>query len=95
VLLVGGSSTRHVQATASSSIGTERSRCLQSAQLGDPPEALGYSEKLGTPETYLDARDTDADMCGLYHADVICAIPNGEENGLEVFLHQLDDKSFL
>ena len=43
----------------------------------------------------LNSRDTDTNVCGLDHADVVGAVADREQVRLEVFLHQLDDEGFL
>lgn len=45
--------------------------------------------------TYLHARNTDTDMCGLNHADIVGSITNSQKDCLLVFLDELDDKGFL
>lgn len=43
----------------------------------------------------LDARDTDADVRGLDHRDVVGAVANREEDRFQVFFNELDDEGFL
>jgi hypothetical protein len=50
---------------------------------------------MGAAETYFNARDTNADVRCLDHADIICTITNGKKNCLEVLLDQFDDERFL
>jgi hypothetical protein len=47
-------------------------------------EILGTSE---TEETYLNTRDTNANVGRLYHADIVCTISNSEKKRLVVFLN--------
>lgn len=44
---------------------------------------------------YLDSRDTDTHVRSLYHADIVCAITDGEKRSLSASLDQLDDQGFL
>jgi hypothetical protein len=46
-------------------------------------------------EAYFNARDTNADVRCLDHADIICTITDGKKDRLEVLLDQFDNKGFL
>ena len=54
-----------------------------------------FSANTGAAETHFNARDTDANVGGLDHANIICTVTDGKKNRLEVFLDQFNDKSFL
>jgi len=43
----------------------------------------------------LVTRDTNADVRRLDHRDVVSAVADGEEDGLEVLLDELDDERLL
>ena len=79
--LIGGSSTRHAQVVVSSRTGTEILIRPQTAQLADPIKPFrSFLEKAGAAETYFNARDTNANVRCLDHADIICTITNGKKN---------------
>jgi len=50
---------------------------------------------MGAVETHFNARDTDANVGCLDHANIICTVTDGKQNRLLVFLDQFNDKGFL
>jgi len=62
---------------------------LEEAELADGD--VGRARRLQT----LVARDADANMGSLNHRHIVGAVSNGEQDGLEVLLDELDDEGLL
>jgi len=60
-----------------------------------PCDALDHFVQAFETNTYLNARNPNAHMSSLDHADVISTIPNCEKYGLLVFLYQLHHQRLL